>query len=315
MLPAAVLAECERRFGAGRPAGAFFDMIAGTSTGGIIALGLGIGLCAEAILELYVDRGGVIFPPRRYSRWRRIAALQRARHLVRDAARYRYEREPLRRELHKTFGSRMIGDSLRRLVIPTFDQYSEVNLIKTPHHPDYRIDWRETMVDVALATSAAPTFFSTYKKGDRHFADGGVWANNPVMNALVDALVCYRIERRQVRILSLGCGDQPLEFTQRQIRRGGLWHWREIISSAMHLQSQNADGQAGLLVGRDQHLRLNSTATGAPIELDDHKRAAAELPGVAQALVEANSGALANFFDATRPDFEAFHGPRKAPER
>ncbi|RTM08909.1 MAG: hypothetical protein EKK31_07755 [Hyphomicrobiales bacterium] len=63
------------------------------------------------------------------------------------------------------------------------------------------------MVDVALATAAAPNFFSTYKNGARQFADGGVWANNPIMTALVDALACYEIDRHAVGILSLGCDE------------------------------------------------------------------------------------------------------------
>ncbi|MER9351674.1 hypothetical protein NKI61_00050 [Mesorhizobium sp. M0514] len=63
------------------------------------------------------------------------------------------------------------------------------------------------------------------------------------MTALVDAMACYAIDRHQIDILSLGC----VESDKGQIPKGGIWHWREIISAAMRLQSQNALGQAGLL--------------------------------------------------------------------
>ena len=133
------------------------------------------------------------------------------------------------------------------------------------------------------------------------------------MNALVDALSCYDIRRRQVEILSLGCGDQEMPFTEAQKQRGGLWHWREIISSAMHLQSQNAIGQAGLLIGRDQLLRLNPVPKSAPIELDDYARAAAELPLVARQMVDEHSEQLKAMFTQKRQPYEAYHGPRADP--
>jgi patatin-like phospholipase/acyl hydrolase len=159
ILPASILAECEFRFCNGSSAGRYFDMIAGTSTGGIIALGLGIDLTASEIRQLYIDHGAEIFPAKEFSKNRHLASLQRGWDIIRAVRRYRYEREPLERELNRTFGERIFGESCRRLVVPSFDGYTEVNLFKTPHHQDYKIDWRERIVDIALATSAAPTFF------------------------------------------------------------------------------------------------------------------------------------------------------------
>jgi len=214
--------------------------------------------------------------------------------------------------LRKQFGTRTIGDAERRLCVPTFDGYTEVNVFKTPHHPDYRLDWKESLVTAAMATASAPTYLPVYKNLGRYFGDGGVWANNPVMIALTDALVCNAIERRQVHILSLGCGDTEILFTQKQIVFGGLWHWKEIITSAMHLQSQNAIGQAGLLIGRDQLVRLNAPKDPSnPIAMDDYKRALAELPAIAHTLVDANANIIRErFFFKTAEPFRAFHGPR-----
>ncbi|GAK70690.1 hypothetical protein RRU01S_13_00280 [Agrobacterium rubi TR3 = NBRC 13261] len=310
ILPAAVLALCEDRFCDGRPAGEFFDYISGTSTGGIIALGLSVGIPARDILAIYMDYGSEIFPPRRRYRNRTMQRVQSTWHFLRNLNRYRYEREALRRNLLATFKGKLLGDAERRLVIPSFDEYNEVHLFKTPHHVDYQRDWKETMLDVALSTSAAPTFFSTYKNGDRHFADGGVWANNPVMTALVDALACYEIDRRDISILSLGCVESDFPFSQHQMSRGGIWHWKEIISSAMRLQSQNALGQAGLLIGRDHLLRVDGEPTPDAIELDDYHRAATELPGLAARLVDLHGTRLAEFFADVRPRYGALHGPR-----
>ncbi|MGM5008975.1 CBASS cGAMP-activated phospholipase [Rhizobium sp. 969_B3_N1_2] len=311
ILPAAVLALCEDRFCGGRPAGEFFDYIAGTSTGGIIALGLSVGIPAGDILAIYMDHGSEIFSPRRRYRNRTVRRVQSTWHFLRNLNRYRYEREALRRNLLATFGDKLLGDAERRLVIPSFDEYNEVHLFKTPHHGDYQRDWKETMIDVALSTSAAPTFFSTYRNGDRHFADGGVWANNPIMTALVDAMACYEIDRRNIRILSLGCVESDFAFSEGQVTKGGIWHWKEIISSAIRLQSQNALGQAGLLIGRDHLLRVDGEPMPDAIELDDYHRAAAELPQIAEQLVDLHSDGLADFFAQARLPFNAFHGPRR----
>lgn len=310
ILPAALLTEFENRYLGGRSAGTYFDMIAGTSTGGIIALGLSIGMSASEILKLYLDHGEAIFPPIRPP-FRKLKSGLRFLHSL---ARYQYERQPLERELRKLFGDRQLGEARTRLCIPAFDGFTEVHIFKTPHHPDFKLDWREEMVTVALATSAAPTFFSVYKNGDRRFADGGVWANNPVMVALVDALSCYALDRRQIQILSLGCGESDMFITDGQIRLGGLWHWKKIISSAMRLSGQNALGQAGLLIGRDQLVRIDAPLMiEDPIELDDYHRARRLLPPLAEALArEFDEVVGPRFFTIAAEPYRACHGPLAA---
>lgn len=315
ILPAAVLAECERRFLKGGSAAAYFDLLAGTSTGGIIALGLSAGMRAAEVLDIYLTHGGKIFP----KGWTPPFALGRAAKSVYGSARnlavYRYDREPLERALRDCFGNRTLGTVDRRLNIPTFDGFNEVTVLKTPHHPDFRLDWREEIVTAALATSAAPTFFSTYRStyrnGTRHFSDGGVWANNPAMVALVDALSCFDLDRHAVDILSLGCGEQDLRMSASQIKWGGMFHWRTIIETAMHLQSQNALGQAGLLIGRDRLLRVITAPSLAPIAMDDFERARTELPGQAQRLVEENAERLESFFEEKRNPVIFYHGERE----
>jgi patatin-like phospholipase/acyl hydrolase len=214
--------------------------------------------------------------------------------------------------LSQAFGKRTLGDATRRLCVPSFDGFTEVNVFKTPHHPDYKIDWREELLTVAMATAAAPSYFPVYRDRGRYFADGGVWANDPIMVGLVDALVCNQLERRQVHILSVGTGDSQMRITNQQITLGGFWYWREIISSAMHLQSQNAIGQAGLLIGRDQLIRLNAPAMpNHPIAMDDYARARDELPPIAKTLVDQYGAAIKRrFLYAPAKEYKAFYGPR-----
>ena len=82
------------------------------------------------------------------------------------------------------------------------------------------------MTKVAAATAAAPTFFQPLEDGGYTFVDGGVWANNPVMIALVDVLSCFDVSRQNLRILSLGCGDDTYVVDDPKVANGGKWAWR-----------------------------------------------------------------------------------------
>lgn len=186
-----------------------------------------------------------------------------------------------------TLGDRKFGEARTRLCIPSFEgRYGDVYIFKTPHHPDFQKDANEQMTKVAAATAAAPTFYRPLEDGDYTFVDGGVWANNPVMIALVDVLTCFSVSRDQVRILSLGCGDDPYIVGKLQKWLGGLLAWRDIAFATTRLQSLNALGQAGLLIGADRVIRASPSMGGNKIQMDDWIRAVAELPGAAEAALD-----------------------------
>jgi patatin-like phospholipase/acyl hydrolase len=278
ILPAAVLAELEQRFLQRESIAGYFDMIAGTSTGGIIALGLAHGRTAAEIRDVYTERGGNIFPPT--SKFGQIIRL------VRQGHRTIYERRPLEDELLRIFGEATFGEAKARLCIPAFEgRHGEPWIFKTPHHPDYKRDRYERMVRVGMSTAAAPTFFEALPNNGYLMVDGGIWANNPIMNALVDVLACYEVDRGQIEILSLGCGETTFKVDDRRAQ-GGLLHWWNVIRAAMRAQSLNALGQAYLLIGKDHVMRVDAPESPNAIALDDFRRAKEELPAMARSLVE-----------------------------
>lgn len=251
----------------------YFDLIAGTSTGGIIALGLGAGFSADEMKTLYVERGREIFPPRKQS-W-----LYSAASFLRQTVLYRYDRHAIARLLSETLGEKLFGESASRLCIPAFDgTHSEVFVYKTPHHADNKLDRFEKMINIGLATSAAPTFFQPFKNGGYQMVDGGVWANNPVMLAVIEALVCFDVAPSQIDVLSIGCGDDPYIVSPRQIKFGGMWFWKDAIFAAMRLQSLAATNQARLLIGPPSVVRLSPPMYSPTIDLDDWCRAVDLLP-------------------------------------
>lgn len=223
MLPCMILAEIESRFLNGDPIGLHFDMIVGTSTGGIIGLGLGQGKSAIEISKLYVERGKNIFPGN---------VLTRKLRGIGQIIAAPYRRENLENELRREFGDTLFGNSQVPLCIPSFEgRYGEPYVFKTPHHPDYKKDKFEKLVDIALSTAAAPTYFAAVNHNGHVFADGGIWANNPAMIGIVDALTCFDIDRTQIRLLSLGCGTDIYRMKWWH-RIGGLAVWASHLDTS-----------------------------------------------------------------------------------
>jgi hypothetical protein len=185
------------------PVGSYFDLIAGTSTGGIIAIGLGLGLSAKDILRLYEDRGPAIFDQQHgvlrnwiRQRWRS------ARHWFGS----RYEATELRAALGSILGERRLGESRTRLLIPAWHPVLErVHIYKTAHHPRLESDYRQPAVDAAMATAAAPTFLPPHTTADQvELVDGGAWANNPIGAAVVEAVGVLNWPAAQLKVLSIG---------------------------------------------------------------------------------------------------------------
>ena len=139
------------------------------------------------------------------------------------------------------------------------------------------------MVDVALATSAAPTVYRPTEAGGYRLIDGGIWANNPIMLAVVEAMISYDVPRERIKVLSVGCGYSPFYVT-RSMGAGGFWHWRKAIAAAMHAQALSATSQVKLLLGPENVIRIDPSISGPEIELDDYRRAVdALLPAVGPA--------------------------------
>lgn len=294
IFPAHVLATLEHRFLGSRSIASYFDLIVGTSTGGILALGLGAGLAAADLRDLYRDRGHEIFPTGG------VGWLSNLRRWLRGKIRllrYSYDSKALSDVLTNVLGDRKLGSAVTRLCIPSFEgEYGEVFVFKTPHHPAFKKDLFEPMVKVALATAAAPTYFRPHRDGGYTFVDGGVWANNPIMIAVTEALTSFDVRRNQVRILSIGCGDDPYRVTGSKIFKGGMFHWKDIILAAMRLQSQSALGQAGLLVGPESLVRLDVPKSVPKIELDDWTLAVEHLPAAAERVVDTAADRIVRMF-------------------
>ena len=233
-----------------------FDLITGTSTGAIIALGLGAGLTPGQITSFYVEHGEEIFPGRQRGRARRAFASK-------------FSPGPLRHALEQVLGTRTLGESKVPLVIPSYDLTNDdVYVFRTPHSPRFRRDRHEQMVDVALASSAAPTYLPAHELRGLRLIDGGVWANNPTMVGVVEAISSFGRALADISVFSLGTTTDT-SYRRPRLDRGGLLAWgREAFDIVMRGQNLAARNTAALMLGAESLLRVDPSVPAKVLRLD-----------------------------------------------
>lgn len=236
-----------------------FDMIAGTSAGGIVALALGAGLRPSEIASHYEELVGTVFPAARRRPWRRL----------RQANAPIYDANVLRAELTKVFRERTLGDSGKRLVIPSWDvQRGAVHIFKTPHHARLTRDWRIPMVDVALATSAAPLYFPAAHVDGLRLIDGGIWANNPSVIAIAEAVSMLSVTLGNIKVLNIGTLD-PITRHPKRLDRGGMLQWAAPIAPLiLNAGSRGSQGLAEHFLGKANYARFDAQVPGGLYGLD-----------------------------------------------
>lgn len=261
------------------PIGRYFDLIAGTSTGGIIAIGLALGLKASEILEFFEVRGPSIFAQdgSAIANW-----ISRQTRGALHIGRPKHNSEKLKNALDDVLGERRIGEAQTRLIVPAWNPEKRcVYVYKTAHHPRLQADYKDLAVDAAMATASAPTYFQQHiTNNDVGLIDGGVWANNPVAVAVVEAISLLGWSPRELQVLSLGCLDEVYSLP----KRGGVGQFGlKLIKLFMDGQAHGAMGIAKLLTGHEHEReaihRIDHTVNYGEFKLDD-ARAIRELRGI-----------------------------------
>ena len=230
-------------------------LMAGTSTGALIALGLRHGLTPTALRELYVQRGAEIFSA---GPWRRLRSLG-------TLAGARYPAAPRERVLRELLGADTRLDQLSgAALIAAFDLDPETSGLdparrnwkpKIFHNlPGDDSDGAELVWRVAMATSAAPTYFPSYDG----YVDGGVYANNPALCALAqtqDPRSGGPVPWADIRLLSLGTGTARTVISGAEVDWGYLQWAPKLVDLMLDGVSGIADYQCRMLLGADQYLR------------------------------------------------------------
>jgi hypothetical protein len=239
-----------------------FDLIVGTSTGGILACALAAGYPPKRIVDFYRAYGPKIFKNPIPRGWGGLAGFALF-HLFGPAN----DGLALHHGLVEMFGDMTIGQVFKdrgiRLCIPTVDMARHAPLIiKTGHLEDKHRDDAVTLVDACLATSAAPIILPLAQiiiDGKmRTTTDGGLWANSPIMVGLIEAMnACGECD---VEILSIGTCPPPVgTFAAKGAVGRGLLGWRfgvGIVETSLDVQSLAAGFAFDQL---RSHLRVRAT--------------------------------------------------------
>ena len=206
--------------------GHYFDLITGTSIGGILALGLAADKSARELEAVFRDKAPLIFPQQK-CKWFFPGLRKTCRQLFRPL----YDSEPLATTIKDMVGeSTTFNDLNRRVMIPAVNlSTGKPQFFKTPHNPKFNRDGRIKLVDAALATSAAPTYFAPHycSELDAYFADGGLVANNPSYIGLLEVFRDMTTDFPQTKVSDvkiLNIGTLSEEYTVSPSALGARWN-------------------------------------------------------------------------------------------
>jgi patatin-like phospholipase/acyl hydrolase len=292
-----------------------FELIAGTSTGALIALGVALDVDSAKIVDLFEKHGSEIFPEnkRRVSQWTISYATKGAV----------YDQTSLQAALTEVFTGKngaqlQLKDCKPAVVIPatTLNRYRmrSFTVLERCGAPA-SMDGELFAADVALASSAAPIFFPAYRpRGrrasneqirteERTYVDGALWANNPVLQAVMTARRCWGTDFADMRIVSIGNGEIPaglMHVDFNNMRRAKML--KPIMDMMFATQSELADETVGTLLDDPlfsgaRMLRIN-TQLDVPIELDDVKSAIDRLKPLAEAEARSSIGKFRSLLQA-----------------
>ncbi len=243
-----------------------FDLIVGTSTGSILAGAIVKKIDLDKVVSLYENEGKNIFKKRWFCRF--------------GLFKSKYSPEPLKEQLKSIFGNTTFKDIKKPLLInatdignssqfvfkTTFNNQNDANgnkknLVRDPDVALY---------DAILASSSAPIFFPPHKVGNFLLADGGLWANSPVLVALAEAKKIFNAEPKNVVIVSIGTGVEENDYHIDTEKWGFLTGWKrsKLISTILNLQTKVNSSLLKFLMPKENILRLTFTSDKT-LPLDD----------------------------------------------
>ncbi|HEX2926932.1 MAG TPA: CBASS cGAMP-activated phospholipase [Ruminiclostridium sp.] len=266
LIPAMILAKIEEI--TSKPVSQLFDLIAGTSTGGILALALAMpskdnkekpAYTAHDLIKLYADNGKKIFSSNIFHK---IISMD-------GIAEEKYPSSGIESVLKEYFGKTMLSESLTNLIIPSYELGLRVPyFFKSIHAKDTsRINHDFYMWQVARSTSAAPTYFEPYKLdiGDKGGADyyalidGGVFANNPAMCAYAEAKVMFG-NTPDILMFSLGTGEHTCSIPYDKAKDWGLMDWaKPILGTVFGGVSDTVDYQLSQVLPENMYYRIQAS--------------------------------------------------------
>ena len=235
-----------------------FDLIAGTSTGSILASAIAYDIPLDEVIALYKNEGKNIFKSRRAS----IGGLLKSK----------YDNNHLKKILNEKFNEKTLSDdSIKtRLMIPTTDiSNGDVHVIKSYYLKEFKRDKDRMIKDVILSSCSAPLYFNPNKLDEFLLADGGLWANNPSLVALTegDGKIKefnngVKISLDNIKLLSIGTGigHKYYDVSNHESDNWGFirkWKSSQLVDTILNLQSINVHNTVNFMLPKNNYIRIN----------------------------------------------------------
>lgn len=302
IIPAYVLADLEKRLPKGKKIGEYFDIIAGTSAGGILALMLTVPddnqkpkYSAAYIMEQFTQFSEEVFTST-FSR--KILSGGGLWHV-------KYSGESLTQNLEKYFGNNTLSQTVTNVIIPTYEIERDMTFFFKTHRAKNELKHDCLIRDLAYATAAAPTYFPpaimTTKNGrSLTLVDGGVSTNNPALAATVHALEIYGKDIK-LFVVSLGTGttygDNRHNIEYKNVKKSGIIGWmQKVVPLMIHASNAVIDYEMHYVLNFNKpqyYVRIQTFLDNQHSELDNiNKQNIQALKNYAQILIEENEEIL-----------------------
>lgn len=282
------------------PIGRYFDLIAGTSVGGLLALAVANEVPMTKVVKAMLEEGPGLFGHERPK-----AGLAGLMDLGRNILRPKYSGQKLRALVTSLIPENvLIGDLKHRVLVPSVNvTKGSPQVFKTGHHPTFVRDPKIPVLDAALATSAAPSFFPMHTIGSERFVDGGLYANSPDILALHEATHFLNAKETEVSLLSIGTTSTKFSMSGSTPSELGWLGWmreQRLISVMVSSQQMMSDYVMRHKLG-DRYLRIDQTQSKEQereLSLDTASEIARkDLQGLAEAAFRDN---------VVKPQFKSF---------
>jgi patatin-like phospholipase/acyl hydrolase len=296
---AVVLQELEAQ--AGEPLARRFDLIAGTSVGGLLALALAYEVPMDRLVKLFYEHGTKIFSGRALPS----GPVSRLLDLTRSVTGPKYSGRALREALGAELGDKRLDDALHRLVVPAVEVgQCQTKIFKTPHAEASTGDGALRAVDVAMASCAAPAYFPSVRIGRKLFADGGLFAVAPDQIALHELEHFMGVRPERVSMLAIGTATAHYRPAEGVANHAGAVGWLadgRLVLTLISVQQQHVQAMMEDRLA-ERYMRLDADwPAAAGLGIDVATPAAAELlSGLARkTLRAADPRRLGRFVDPT----------------
>lgn len=291
LIPAKVLAELEAELQKEAPDKKlyeYFDLICGTSTGAILAIGIALGIPAKELAKFYEDNAKHIFP--RFI----LRFIPRKGRAFINAI---YSNKKLLKLLREVYANAnggtdpLLNDLKANVCIPAFNgNDGAINVLKTKHHPEYRRDYKLPAYQAAMSSASAPVYFPPHSFSFKNefgegtninMIDGGIFANNPALIGVFEATDKLDITIGDISVLSFGTG-QGKQIIKRSWRPKNLFDWLfphpKLVDLVLDTQAQITEQYLLFLqralakIGNTfSYLRIQHDMKGDNIELNSSK--------------------------------------------